>query len=32
MCNEEIIDNPVKNHSYYSGLMLGFAHNEYNLI
>ena len=31
LCNEEIIDNPVKNHCHYSGKMLGFAHNECNL-
>ena len=30
-CYEEIIDNPVKNHCHYSGLMSGFAHNECNL-
>ena len=27
LCNEKIEDNPVKNHCYYSGLMLGFANN-----
>ena len=31
LCNEEIIDNPVKNHCHYSGLILGYAHNECNL-
>ena len=31
LCNEKIIDNPVKNHCHYSGKMLGYAHNEYNL-
>ena len=31
LCNEEIIDNPVKNHCHYSSKMLGYAHNEYNL-
>ena len=30
-CNEEIIDNPVKNHCHYSSKMLGYAHNECNL-
>ena len=32
LCNEEIIDDPVKNHCHYSGKMLGFAHNKCNLI
>ena len=31
LCNEEIIDNPVKNHCHYSSKMLGYAHNECNL-
>ena len=31
LCNEEIIDNPVKNHCHYSGKMLGYAHNECDL-
>ena len=31
LCNEEIIDNPVKNHCHYSGKILGYAHNECNL-
>ena len=30
--NEEIIDDPVRNHCHYSGKMLGFAHNKCNLI
>ena len=30
-CNEEIIDNPVKNHCHYSRKLLGYAHNECNL-
>ena len=30
LCNEKIIDNPVKNHCHYSGKMLGYAHNECN--
>ena len=32
LCNEEIIDDPVRNHCHYSGKMLGFAHNKCNLI
>ena len=31
LCNEEIIDNPVRNHCHFSGKMLGYAHNECNL-
>ena len=31
LCNEEIIDNPIKNHCHYSSKMLGYAHNECNL-
>ena len=31
LCNEKILDNPVKNHCHYSGKMLGYAHNECNL-
>ena len=31
LCNEEIIDDPVRNHCHYSGKMLGFAHNKCNL-
>ena len=31
LCNENIINNPVKNHCHYSGKMLGYAHNECNL-
>ena len=31
LCNEKIIDNPVKNHCHNSGKMLGYAHNECNL-
>ena len=31
LCNEKIEDNPVKNHCHYSGKMIGYAHNEYNL-
>ena len=31
LCNEEIIDNPVKNHCHYTRKMLGYAHNECNL-
>ena len=31
LCNEEIIDNPFKNHCHYSSKMLGYAHNECNL-
>ena len=29
--NEEIIDNPVKNHCHYTRKMLGYAHNDCNL-
>ena len=32
LCNEELIDNPVKNHCHYSGKILGYAHNKCNLI
>ena len=32
LCNEEIIDDLVRNHCHYSGKMLGFAHNKCNLI
>ena len=32
LCNEEIIDDPVRNHCHYSRKMLGFAHNKCNLI
>ena len=32
LCNEEIIDDPVRNHCHYSGKILGFAHNKCNLI
>ena len=32
LCNEEIIDDPVRNHCHYSGKMLGFAHNKCNHI
>ena len=31
LCNEKILDNPVKNHCHYSGKMLGYSHNECNL-
>ena len=31
LCNENIENNPVKNHCHYSGKMLGYAHNECNL-
>ena len=31
LCNEEIIDNPVKNHYHYTRKMLRSAHNECNL-
>ena len=31
LCNGKIEDIPVKNHSHYSGKMLGYAHNECNL-
>ena len=31
LCNEEIIDNPVKNHCHYTRKMLGYAHNECNV-
>ena len=31
LCNEKIINNPVKNHCHYSGKMLGYAHDECNL-
>ena len=32
LCNEEIIDDPVRNHCHYSVKMLGLAHNKCNLI
>ena len=32
LCNEKIEDNPVKNHCHYSRKILGYAHNECNLI
>ena len=31
LCNEKIEDNPVRNHCHYSGKMLGYAHNQFNL-
>ena len=31
LCNEKIINNPVKNHCHCSGKLLGYAHNECNL-
>ena len=31
LCNQKIINNPVKNHCHYSGKILGYAHNECNL-
>ena len=32
LCNEKILDNPVKNHCHCSRKMLGYVHNECNLI